>query len=210
MFRTRRFCLRAMLAGVVSLSASACLPKTGDRASLSTPFTDDFDREAFGPRYKKAGGTWMIADGALHSSGEHNIPLWLDVALPTNVRVEFTAWSESPAVDTKVEIFGDGMRHESGYIVILGGWNNQISTIARLDEHEKTRVEKRTRWEKGRKYRWTVQRTNGKDVELYIDGDLVLRYEDAQPLVGPKNNKLGFTNWESEVYYDNLTITPLP
>lgn len=198
---------------VLGLSCSlgaGCLPKAGADTPLARPFEERFERAALGERYAKSGGTWHIQDGALHSMGERNIPLWLDVPLTKNVKVEFTAWSKSPQVDTKIEIFGDGLRHESGYIVILGGWNNQITTIARLDEHEKTRVEKRTRWERGRKYRWTVQRTNGKDLELFIDGQPVLTYRDERPLFGPKNNKLGFSNWESDVYYDDLVITPLP
>jgi hypothetical protein len=194
----------------LALAIAGCMPKTGDGGAISKPFEDNFDRGELGEKYKKTGGTWMISDGALHSQGEKNIPLWLDLPLTKNVKVEFTAWSESPAVDTKIEIFGDGLRHESGYIVIFGGWNNQITTIARLDEHEKTRVEKRTKWEKGRKYKWRVQRTNGKDLEFYVDDTLVLTYADKDPLVGPRNNKLGFTNWQSQVFYDDLKITPLP
>lgn len=204
---TTRVCSLLLLAAI---AASACMPKTSADSAIAKPFRDDFERAALGDRYKKAGGTWEIKDGALHTTGERNIPLWLDVPLPKNVKVEFTAWSLSPQVDTKIEIFGDGLRHESGYIVILGGWNNRITTIARLDEHEEERPEKRQGWEQGRKYRWTVQRENGKDVELLIDGKPVLQYEDKEPLFGPKNNKLGFTSWESEVFYDDLVITPLP
>ena len=121
--------------------ALGCMPKSQEaKAGIRSPFRDDFNREGLGPKYVKAGGTWTLQDGALHSSGEKNLPLWLDVELPTNVKVEFTAWSRSPQVDTKIEIFGDGKRHESGYIVILGGWNNTITTIARLDEHGRARV----------------------------------------------------------------------
>lgn len=197
----------------VSLLCAACLPKAAAPAGdgpIKQPFTDDFNRAQLGPKYKYTGGTWAIVDGALHSSGEQNIPLWLDVRMPKNARIEFTAWSKSPAVDTKVEVFGDGVRHESGYIVIMGGWGNQITTIARLDEHEKTRVEKRTRWEPNRKYRWTVQRTDGKTVEFLLDGQKILEYRDADPLIGPRNDRIGFTNWASDVYYDDLVITPLP
>ncbi len=198
------------VAGVGLALAPACKPNVASEAAAAKPFTDDFNRAALGDKYKKSGGTWSIEDGALHSSGEQNIPLWLDHPLGKNVRVEFTAWSKSPAVDTKVEIFGDGLRHESGYIVIFGGWNNRISTIARLDEHEKTRIEKRTKWEKDRKYKWTIELTDGKTVVWKIDGTEVLRYVDKDPLVGPRNDRLGFTNWQSDVYYDDLKITPLP
>lgn len=197
---------RLLLLSLVLLGAS-CVKRP---AAPAAPFSDDFNRAALGERYRASGGSWRIVDGALSSMGDHNQPLWLDVPLGTNVRVEFTAWSRSPAVDTKVEIFGDGLRHESGYIVILGGWQNTISTIARLDEHERGRVEARRKWEKERRYRWTVQRSDGKTLELLIDGERVLAYADAAPLVGAKNDRLGFTSWESEVYYDDLVITPLP
>ena len=215
--RVRRY-LSAMDAKLLTVfalvhlaAAGACLPDGAKPpGAITAPFRDNFDRGSLGEKYLKTGGTWSIKDGALHSEGEKNIPLWLDVPLPKNVRVEFTAWSLSPAVDTKIELFGDGLRHESGYIVILGGWNNSITTIARLDEHEKTRVEKRTRWEKGRRYRWRVERTDGRKLSLYIDDVLQLSYDDGQPLFGPKNNKLAFTNWQSDVYYDDLVITPLP
>ena len=193
---------------LAALPALACI-KTSDDAPQA-PYSDDFNRAALGERLHASGGSWRIVDGALSSLGDRNQPLWLDVPLGKNVRVEFTAWSRSPAVDTKVEIFGDGLRHESGYIVILGGWQNTISTIARLDEHERGRVELRKRWEKDRHYRWTVQRTDGHTLELFIDGERVLAYDDPAPLVGPKNNRLAFTSWESEVFYDDLTITPLP
>jgi len=204
---------RALLAVLLvsSTTTGACVPKGDDRAAAPpAPFSDDFERAELGPKYKKTGGTWAIDDGALHSTGEKNIPLWLDVPLSKNVRVEFTTVSRSPAVDTKIEIFGDGLRHESGYIVILAGWNNTISTIARLDEHEKTRVEKRTRFEKDRAYRWKVERTNGRDLVMSIDGEEIVRYVDDDPLFGPKNDRLGFTNWQSDVRYDDLVITPLP
>jgi hypothetical protein len=209
--RTPGRCATCLLPLAASLGLG-CLPKqdAGAEQAPAAPFSDDFNRAELGERYKKSGGTWAIVDGQLHSSGEKNIPLWLDVPLSKNVRVEFTTLSASPAVDTKIEIFGDGLRHESGYIVIMGGWSNTISTIARLDEHEKTRVEKRTKWKQNQRYRWKVERTDGKTLSFYLDDELVLAYDDAGPLFGPRNNKLGFTNWASDVYYDDLTITPLP
>lgn len=216
-----RLGLVGLLAATTTTTAMiGCLPKStssgGSNSSSSAsnllrePFTDHFDRVDLGDKYRKMGGTWEIRDGALHSSGEHNIPLWLDVALPTNARIEFDAWSLSPAVDTKVEVFTDGKDHASGYIVILGGWKNSITTIARLDEHEKTRVAKRLSWEVGKKYHWTVERSNGSDVVWSIDGKEVLRYTDKEPLVGDHHRFVAFSNWESDVYYDNLVVTPLP
>lgn len=208
---------RRLAPSLIALAVSlGCLPKQDSSSSAeatpaaAVPFADDFNRASLGEHYKKTGGTWEVIDGQLHSSGEKNVPLWLDAPLSKNVRVEFTTLSKSRAVDTKVEIFGDGLRHESGYIVILGGWNNTISTIARLDEHEKTRVEKRTTWKQNQRYRWKIERTDGKTLNFYVDDQLVLAYVDKEPLYGPRNNKLAFTNWASDVYYDDLKITPLP
>jgi hypothetical protein len=64
-----------------------------------------------------------------------NNPLWLQAKLPRDVAVEFDVRSQSQEGDIKVEIFGDGSDHASGYILIHGGWNNSMSIIARLDEH---------------------------------------------------------------------------
>jgi len=206
-----------LLVGAVALVAlstffalSACTPTKSASPKLREPFRDDFSREELGPKYVKRGGTWRILDGALSTSGDHNLPLWLDVALPTNVRIEFTTISRSPAVDTKIELFGDGLRHESGYSLIVGGWNNTLSVIGRLGEHEKKRVEKKTRFEANKQYRWKVERTNGRDVVLFIDDVELLRYADPEPLVGARNDRLGFSSWESDVFYDDLVITPLP
>jgi hypothetical protein len=193
---------------VVVTSLGSCLPKGASAAP--TPFRDDFARAELGAHYKKTGGSWRILEGALHTMGDRNQPLWLDVPLARNTRVEFTTTSHSPSVDTKIEIFGDGVRHESGYIVIFGGWKNTITTIAKKDEHEPTRKEVKRGGERDRTYRWRVQRTDGKTLELFIDDALVVSYVDEAPLFGPGNDRLAFTSWESEVRYDDLVITPLP
>ena len=187
----------------------SCLPK-GEGAEQPLSFSDDFERAELGAHYTKTGGSWRVLAGGLHTRGDHNQPLWLDVPLPRNVRVEFTTVSKSPAVDSKVEIFGDGVRHESGYILIFAGWQNSITAIARKDEHERTRQEVRRGGEMNRRYRWMLQRTDAKTLELFIDGVKLLEYVDERPLFGPGNNRLAFTSWESEVSYDDLKITPLP
>lgn len=209
-FLARRARLAACLAGgwVAASLAGGCMRSPEPGVALGQGFTDDFDRESLGSHYKAMGGSWRIADGALVSHGDKNVPLWLDVKLPQNVEVSMTVWSDSPAVDTKLEIFGDGVRHESGYIVIFGGWKNTITTIARLDEHERTRKETRRKWKRGQRYEWTVRR-QGNVVEFLVDGESIVSYDDPAPLVGPLHDRLAFTNWDSEVHYDNLRITPL-
>jgi hypothetical protein len=36
-----------------------------------------------------------------------------------------------------------------------------------------------------------------------------LTYEDKNPLVGEGHEYFGFNNWESDSWFDNLSITPL-
>ncbi len=171
---------------------------------------DDFSDDALADRYNVQGGSWRVVDGALSTLGDRNLPLWLRAPLAENTRVEFTSRSSSPAVDMKVEIFGDGIRHESGYVVIVGGWNNTLTVIARKDEHEPTRVTRRTRFEANRTYRWTIERSDGQTLRLLLDGEELVRYVDATPLKGPRHSRFAFSGWESAVTFDDLRITPLP
>ncbi len=106
------------------------------QAPLTLPFSDDYsDPQTVATHYWTTGGHWRVVNGELLSPGVKNNPLWLKAKLPENVAVEFDVRSMSPEGDVKVEIFGDGSDHASGYVLIHGGWNNQLSIIARLDEH---------------------------------------------------------------------------
>ena len=102
----------------------------------TVPYQDDFSSDAtIQKNYWTTGGYWRTRNGELYSPGVKNNPLWLQASLPRDVAVEFDVRSESPEGDIKVEIFGDGLDHASGYVLIHGGWNNSVSIIARLDEH---------------------------------------------------------------------------
>jgi hypothetical protein len=105
-------------------------------AGVTLPYADSFsDPGTVERNYFNTGGHWRVLKGQLLSPGVRNNPLWLEAALPENVRVEFDVRSESPEGDIKVELFGDGTDHASGYVFIHGGWNNTLSIIARMDEH---------------------------------------------------------------------------
>lgn len=202
--------MRLGLFASVLAASSACLPTFPATSRGGVAFDDDFSDAELGDRYHLQGGSWRVVDGALSTLGDRNLPLWLRSPLSCNVRVEFMSTSSSPAVDMKVEIFGDGIRHESGYIVIVGGWNNTLSGIARLDEHEAKRVMKRARHEPNRTIRWRIERTDGKTLRAFVDGEEIAAYVDEAPLCGPRHDRFAFSGWESEVRFDDLRITPLP
>ena len=112
------------------------LLRSAPEATATVPYSDDFENPGtVAKNYFSTGGFWRTVNGELLSPGVKNNPLWLKAKLPQNVAVEFDAKSMSPEGDVKVEIFGDGSDHASGYVLIHGGWNNTMSVIARLDEH---------------------------------------------------------------------------
>lgn len=182
----------------------ACAPPV----TVEVPFSDDFERDTLGENwYSVEKSDWEIVNGSLHSRNSRNVPLWLKLRLPQNVVIEFDAYTEkTDFCDLKCEIFADGRTHASGYIIILGGWKNQISTIARLDEHEKGRVEKRpTECDPRARHHFKIIRYNGK-IEWYLNDKLYMERLDSEPLYGRRHDRFAFSNWMSDAYYDNLSI----
>ncbi len=205
----------------------------GDQpVTVSVPFKDDFSDGADLTRnYWSTGGHWRVINGQLFSPGVKNNPLWLQAKLPRDVVVEFDVRSDSAEGDIKAEIFGDGLNHASGYVLIHGGWNNRLSIIARLDEHGKPlpsgvsnaalvetgvfRDDTRMRVEAhpfpvqmGRTYRWRIER-RGSMLRWFIDGQLFMEFDDPIPLEGEGHDRFGFSSWESNLSFDNLSIQPL-
>jgi len=199
---------------LVCLLIAACTPQ-GD-PGIGTGFSDDFERPQLGKDYENTGGNWRIEDGQLRVQGAKNHPLWLLRRLPRDVRVEFDARSESAEGDIKVEIFGDGASYAkqdrytaTSYVIVFGGWNNSRNVLARMDEHGQDRVVGTSRKvEPGATYRFRIQRIGG-TITVWVDEDVLLELDDPEPLEGRGHEHFGFNNWQSELWFDNLRITPL-
>lgn len=178
-------------------------------------FADAFDRAEVGADWGSTGGSsWSIREGALWGAGTRNDPLWLRMRLPRDVAIEFTARSEtatgSRPGDIKIEVFGDGRDHASGYVLVFGGWGNAVSVIARQDEHGADRVERRDRKvEIGRTYRMRVER-RGTTLRWFVDGEPFLSFDDPRPLEGPGHDRFAFSSWDADLVFDDLRIEPLP
>lgn len=211
LFSTKAFWRRSTLLFPLLLAAGC--PK---EEIIKTPFNDSFERTEMGTNYFNTGASYQITNGQLNIKGAHNHPLWLKKKLPPNAIIEFQATSKSPEGDIKVEAWGDGESYATSdaylatsYVFILGGWHNRVSTICRMDEHAPDRKERSDfKVEPGRTYQWKIKR-QGSKVEWYIDGKLFLSMDDPQPLQGDRHAYFGFNNWETDLYFDNLKITPL-
>jgi len=212
---------------VAAIAMSAC--KVREPEPIRDPYADRFERSELGRDYTATGPGYAIVGGVLSAHGAHNHPLWLTRRLPQNVRIEFDCWSTERRGDIKVEVFGDGHSFDpdggrymaTGYEVIFGGWYNTKSIIARLDEHG-TELAQRADVKviPNRHYHWRIER-NGSTIKWFItepgdtatsaspDAKPFLEYRDPKPLVGRGHEYLGFNNWETDTWFDNLVITPL-
>lgn len=195
--------------------------KVQDPPPLEAPWADNFDRKDLGQDYRPTDrDAYTMVDGALHAKGARNHPLWLRKKLPHDVVVELDAWSESKAGDIKVEIFGDGESFDpngggytaTGYVLIMGGWNNSKSIIARENEHGDDVVERTgPPVQLGHHYHWKIVR-KGQTLTWFVDDmsqPFLTRHEEHE-IYGDDNAYFGFNNWESSTFFDNLHIAPLP
>ena len=202
------------LAAVLGMLLASCLPR-GDPA-VGDGFADNFDRTEIGNSWRSTGGPFSIVDGKLKVSGAKNRPLWLRRTLPRDARVEFDVRSESPDGDIKVELYGDGVSKATeasytatSYVVIFGGWKNSKNVLARMNEHGADRVEGKARSVvPGRTYHMKIER-KGDTISAWVDGDLLAQMKDPNPLAGSGHEYFAFNNWQAELWFDNLKITPL-
>ncbi|MFU8804506.1 MAG: hypothetical protein ACNA8W_11900, partial [Bradymonadaceae bacterium] len=177
-------------------------------------FSDDFDRDSLGDDWKRGTGEggpgqWTLEDGSVKGERLRNDPLWLQTPLPEKVRVEFEAEALTEVGDIKVEIFGDGEHHESGYVLIFGGWNNSLDVMARRDEHGDDRKERQSRKVTPEKnYKMAIERTDD-SVRWYVDGELFMSYEDKAALRGDEHRYFGFSNWDAQVRFRNVRVYDL-
>ncbi|QDG54331.1 hypothetical protein FIV42_27370 [Persicimonas caeni] len=177
-------------------------------------FSDDFEDGTFRPEWERGQGEdgvgkWRVEDGAVIGVDIKNDPLWLKQELPDKARIEFDVTALSSVGDIKVEVFGDGVKHESGYILIFGGWKNTLDVIARLDEHGKDRKARNTHGVvPGHTYNMAIERTDS-TLHWFVNGKHFMTYEDPQALTGDGHRHFAFNIWSAPVKFDNVKVYDL-
>ena len=210
---------------LVPLVAVACKAKI---PAITEPFSDSFERAEVGPGWlDTSGGNARVAGGQVIIQDARNRPLWLRKQLPPDAVVEVEMTSKSPDGDLKLELYGDGESFDpdqgtyypTGYVFVFGGWQNSMSIIGKLGEHDdavKASKDHRPGAPNavpgvvpGQTYKFTITRKGGQ-LDWKIDGQPFLSWTDPQPLIGEKHAYLALTNWQVEVRADNLRIAPAP
>ena len=204
--------MRPLVVAVALVAVAGCkiekLPPAG-------PSSDDFQRAELGDAWQSTGGGWRIENGELVIDHAYNHPLWLKRPIPEDAVIELDCWSNDDVGDLKVEAWGDGKGFATAasytatsYVFIFGGWRNTLSGIARLNEHGNDRkMRGDLRVTKGQRYHWRISRKGG-HIDWQIDGKPVMTYDDARPLTGRDHSYFAFNDWEAELHFDNLKITP--
>ena len=191
----------------------------GEAPPINTAWTDDFERAELGSDWRATSEVYQLVNGALNGRGAVNHPAWLRRALPRDAVIELDVWSSSPEGDIKVELYGDGRSYDrdggrytsTGYVAVMGGWNNSKSILARGDEHGTALVERTSpSVEQGKRYHWKLVRRGGR-IEWYVN-DMTAAFlvlSDPQPLDGPGHRYFAVNNWQTDTWFDNLRIAPL-
>ncbi len=210
-----------MAAPILRLTVAACLWRVtactpqGDPAIASTGFSDTFEGTTLADHWNNTGGPYEISAGMLHVKGARNKPLWLRRSLPRDVTIELDVRSESPEGDIKLEVFGDGLSRAetasytaTSYVVIFGGWGNSLNVLARMNEHGDDRVVGPPyKVVPGRTYHMKIVR-EGQRMTAWVDDHELASMTDPDPLYGRGHDHFAVNNWQSDVWLDNLKITP--
>jgi len=173
-------------------------------------------------------GIWHIEAGRLCGEHARNHGLWLNRVLPVNARIDFDAVSQSPDGDIKAEYWGDGRSsatalsytNATSYLTIFGGWHNKFHVLARINEHGNDRQEitvdpnsddpREKPAVAGQSYHFRVERSDGKTIKWWVNGNEMFSWTDTIPLAGVGHDHFGFNDWDVKLCFDNLKVVPLP
>lgn len=194
------------------LALAACLSVACSGNSESKGrllYQSDFTKP-LGPEWKNEGGDWQIENGTLRSQNAKNKDLVLLKPLPKEAIIELEVISHSPQVDIKFRAWGDAAKdlHDGAYHFILAGWNNTISTIAPLGEHDPRRVERREPLQSDHWYKLRLVRQKGR-FDLFVDGQKFISYDDREPLDAQTYKYFSFANWKTNCEFRNLKISSI-
>ena len=167
-------------------------------------FIDDFERESLGENWRVLSGKWRIANGKLTCGELSNNQILLTRSFPVCQRIEFDAITQAKRpCDLSVFIQSGPRSTACGYFLQFGGSGNTFNSLRRNGVFTTCLCEKRfiTR---GKVHKIAAE-LYGVAARLTVDGQIVLEYLDAAPLLGEGHDKLGLYIYSSGTV-DNVRV----
>lgn len=182
---------------------AAFQPVTAAEGGWKLVFEDDFDRDHLGDDWEIVEGAWTTEEGWLKSGGG---VLRSNRRFPGYQRLEFEAVThvepfpffgpETEAIvqysDISSAIHANEDLLSSGYFLQFGGFNNTRNRLRRLgvvvdEETENLIVPDQI-------HHIVAESDEGR-VRLIVDGNLLLSWQDPNPLLGSDHERIGFYMW---------------
>lgn len=204
---------------VPALALAAVTGCRGRDEPITKEFTETFDRDDLGAGWRDTGGKFRLEKGELVGRDIRHNPVWLRKELPPDASFEFDVRTATPAASIRVILYGDGKSktpeqegcQSTGYALVFGGWNNKLSVMCRGDQANAGHVRARADWPvvPDLTYHFYVTRKGG-ELAWFIGGHDMMKWFDPAPLKGEGHTAFGIDGEGGEVFFDNLTIAPLP
>lgn len=122
-------------------------------------------------------------------------------------------WNNSMSIIARLDEHGaplEALQREARRVAERnGGTGSGLVETGVFREDTHMRVEARPYpVEIGRTYHWRIER-RGSLLRWSIDGKPFMEFDDPLPLEGKGHDRFGFSSWEAQLFFDNLTIEPL-
>ena len=167
-------------------------------------FSDDFERPSLGKDWASLSGKWRIAAGKLACGELSDNQILLTRSFPGFQRVEFDALAEGKRpCDLSTFIHSGPAGSPCGYFLQFGGSGNTFNSLRRDGVFTTCQCEKR--FITPGKVHKIVAEFDGAAARLTVDGQVVLEYLDAAPVLGAGHDKLGFYIYTSGAV-DNVRV----
>jgi HEAT repeat protein len=171
-----------------------------------------------------ASGTWEVSNRwtcdprwSFFSGLSANLAaLWNKRPLRGDVTVEFAAGIKMDnargggsyaqyASDINVTLCGDGKDLTTGYNFIFGGWHNTVTRILRNNQVvAETKSSLIPAGSLHRLWLYFKAERRGKELRFWVDNNLVLRYEDPEPLPG---DRVALWTWQNGVMVARVRVS---
>lgn len=169
-------------------------------------YSDDFERDALGARWRVGNGSWKINGGILMNGGSVDFLAYAE-ALPLPVRIEYdTRVTGETGGDLSAFWLKDPASYGSGYMMGFGSNGNTCNKVM-VDGAEVAHGE-RPLVAPGKWHHVIAQILSDGRVQLIVDDQLSINYQGTPPSVEPRFP--GLWCWGTQGAFDKVRVFAAP